>query len=180
MRGRAKLITKEVEDYVAKNLSYSPETGEFRWLTNWGVRHSAGDLAGRLSDAGYLIISVNQIPVKLHWIAWWISFGEWPDFIVDHKNTIKTDNRIENLRRATHSQNKMNSPAHKDSVSGIKGIHWRKDKRLWRATIMKDGQKYYLGAYKDKMDAARAYDEACIRLHGEFARPNNIPSPVAT
>lgn len=87
---------------------------------------------------------------------------------VDHRNLNKLDNRFENLRPATQSQNNANSVPR--SSSGFKGVV--RDKTSWRAEIKNGGATVTLGVFDSSEDAARAYDVAARRAFGEFARLN--------
>lgn len=90
---------------------------------------------------------------------------------VDHKNRDRLDNRRENLRCCTHSQNAANALWRKDSY---KGVWWKKTHKAWSATIRKDQKTYHLGCFADASDAARAYDKAALELFGEFALTNKM------
>lgn len=99
--------------------------------------------------------------------------------MVDHINRDKADNRRTNLRVATASQNQQNRVARVNTVSGYKGVIAYKNPRAvktseykWQATIGVNGKTVYLGAFVSKEDAARAYDVAATKYHGEFARLN--------
>lgn len=92
------------------------------------------------------------------------------DIDVDHKNLDTLDNKKENLRFATQSQNNGNNPLRQDSTTGFKGV--TKAKNRYRARIGKDNKRIGLGFYLTAEDAARAYDKAAITLFGEFARTN--------
>jgi len=83
------------------------------------------------------------------------------------------DNRGANLRAATRSQNMY----HRRKSSGAKqskykGIHWKKRNRKWEAMITFQKKKIYLGYFRSEVDAAKAYDRAARKYHGEFASPN--------
>ncbi len=92
---------------------------------------------------------------------------------VDHRNSSETlDNRRENLRLCTNSQNTCNSKKRSDNTSGYKGVTWSKVSQKYQAGITKDGQRYHLGLFIDPKDAALAYDAKAHELHGEFARTN--------
>lgn len=95
---------------------------------------------------------------------------------VDHINGNRLDNRKSNLRICTFSQNMMNRGANKtkDRTSGYKGVCWHKRDKKWRAQITKEKEKIFLGYFKSEEDAARAYNEAALRMHGEFAFINHI------
>ncbi len=86
---------------------------------------------------------------------------------IDHINCNKLDNRRENLRVATRSQNMFNRTAQRNNRSGLKGVTKRKGK--WTARIQKDGIQYDLGLFNTPEEASTAYTEAAEQLHGEFA-----------
>ena len=88
----------------------------------------------------------------------------------DHKNRNTLDNRLENLRPATASQNRCN--VRKANMSGYKGVRWRAGK--WVAEITVKGIYTYLGRFPEKEDAARAYNKAALRHEGEFAVLNGV------
>lgn len=94
-----------------------------------------------------------------------------PDQIVDHINGNTLDNRICNLRVVTKYQNSLNSRSHGGS-SIFKGVSYVSDKKLWVANINVNGKRIYVKKGKDEIDVAKAYDEAAIKYHGEFARLN--------
>lgn len=89
---------------------------------------------------------------------------------VDHKNLDIFDNRKENLRLSSGSQNQSNRRKPKNNTSGLKGVGKRRDR--WEARIVVKGKYIYLGYFDDKIEAAKAYDRAARKYFGEFARPN--------
>lgn len=95
--------------------------------------------------------------------------------IIDHRNRDPLDNRRENLRIATLSQNGMNSRKRHHGgppTSKYKGVWWDKEKSKWAAMIRANKKAYALGRFTVEEEAARAYDRAAKRLHGEFALLN--------
>lgn len=90
--------------------------------------------------------------------------------IVDHKNRNPLDNRRENLRLATISQNSMNAGIRSDNDSGYKGVCWRKDKQKWEAYIKFNGKRQFLGYFGTPQSAHKAYCIAAKEMFGEFAR----------
>lgn len=94
---------------------------------------------------------------------------------IDHKNGNPLDNRKNNLRFCTRSQNYMNKKgAYKNSTSKYKGVHWRKGRNTWRAGIGIDGKAIHLGTFKLEIEAAKAYNEKALELFGEFANINAL------
>jgi hypothetical protein len=96
-------------------------------------------------------------------------------YVVDHVNHCTLDNQKGNLRICTHSQNLMNRNKTVKNLSGYKGvIHWKRN-NTWKAEIMYNKNKVNLGYYKNINDAAKAYNYAALKYHGEFAQLNVIP-----
>jgi len=153
-----------------KLLHYDPDTGEFFWKVS-GNGKNVGDRAGSLHHTGYIIIMVNGRNFGAHELAMAYVRGEWPKPTIDHINVNKADNRWENLREATRSQQKMNGSLYKNNTSGNKGVHWYPKKNRWTAYISKDGKRIHLGSFLTREEAASAYTTAAKKLFGEFARP---------
>jgi hypothetical protein len=91
---------------------------------------------------------------------------------IDHIDSNGLNNRKSNLRPCSRSKNMQNSKKPKNNKSGYKGVHWCKEHKSWRAKIMVDGKAIYIGSFKNKEDAALAYDVAAKKYHGEFANLN--------
>lgn len=94
---------------------------------------------------------------------------------VDHKDRDKLNNRINNLRPATDSQNRINSPAHKDNKSGYKGVSFCRHTGKWQVKISYLYNRKFIGRFTSKEEAALAYNKAAIKYFGEFAYLNVIP-----
>ena len=96
-----------------------------------------------------------------------------PKLFVDHKNRNGLDNRKENLRIATKSQNSKNRRSAMNSSSQYLGVYWAKDRRKWRVEIKAEsGERIRGGQYETEKDAAMAYDVLAKIYHGEFANLN--------
>lgn len=136
-----------------------PLVGQYKW---------------HLSHNGYVVrrvrIDGRKPIIYLHRA---IMSADWAGDI-DHINGDRLDNRRQNLRYATRSENNMNARARKGTASRHKGVTWHKQDRLWWAYIKHEGKQRSLGMHKTEADAARAYNAAAKRLFGDFARLNHI------
>lgn len=94
-----------------------------------------------------------------------------PNLTVDHINGNSLDNRKDNLRLATYIQNAANRTKNKNNTSGFKGVGRRPGGR-WYAKLQHRGEVYTLGTFDTPEEAARIYDDAARRIHGDFARTN--------
>ena len=142
-------------------LSYSPETGEFRWKIN-RVKKRIGSVAGAISGGGYRYIRCSGKSFSAHRLAWLFVNGEWPSAEIDHVDGNKDNNRLSNLRVATRSQNECNKP-HRGYYKTRRGT--------FHASIKLNGERHYLGEFWSAREARAAYEMAANRLHGEFSYP---------
>jgi hypothetical protein len=158
--------------------SYDPETGRliFRardpdagYNHGWNKR-CAGKPAGKIDTRGYYQVRVDGVQVLAHRIVWLLHHGAMPDGWLDHINGDSRDNRIENLRPASPSENAHNKKIRSDSLTGIKGVSFVKRTGLWTARIQKEGRRFSLGYFTSADQAAAAYRTAAMSLHGDFAR----------
>ena len=106
---------------------------------------------------GYAHIWKDGKNVKLHRYIMGAKKGD----IVDHINGNKLDNRRENLRLVTSQENAFNRRT--------KGVHWVNRDKRWRVTITVDGKQKYIGQFKSKEEAIRAYRKAHVEAFGEFS-----------
>ena len=148
-------------------LSYSPESGNFVWLVQYG-RANPGNIAGSVRKDGYVTIKIEGRQYKAHRLAWLYMTGEWPKGRLDHKDNCQSNNRWENLRLATHSQNMANRKINKNNGSGYKGVSFKKG--LYQAYVNKDGIRHWLGYFRTAEEAHAAYLIKAKELHGAFAR----------
>lgn len=92
------------------------------------------------------------------------------DFVVDHINGDKLDNRRSNLRVCTKSENNRNRKLNKSSSVHYKGVYVNKNKFM--AYITFNYKMHYLGVFNTAKEAAKAYDREAVKLHGDYARLN--------
>lgn len=147
-------------------LSYNPETGVFVWCS---PKRLVGRVAGSKDTRGHLQIHVDGKIYAAHRLAWLFATGQWPTLEIDHKDRVKTNNRIANLRLATRSQNNTNMPIRRDNSSGVKGVSWNKAKSKWCAYVVADGKQKHLGSFALKDAAIAARLAAAKEYYGEFS-----------
>jgi len=97
--------------------------------------------------------------------------------VVDHINGNRLDNRVSNLRVCTRQENTRNhGPKNRlgKATSKYKGVSYKKDMHKWRARITLDRSEFVIGYFETEDEAALAYNEAAIKLHGEFAWLNDV------
>jgi hypothetical protein len=125
--------------------------------------------AGSLQKTGYYAICINYKRQYSHRIIFMMHHGYMPEY-VDHIDGNRKNNKIENLRDATHSENMCNQKLRSDNKSGLKGINWHKAANKWRAFIAFRKKQYHLGLFDNIDDAKKAIDLKRIELHNNFAR----------
>lgn len=150
-------------------LDYDPETGIFiRKLARGNLKLIGKPTSSKPRPNGYLCIRVDGKLYYAHRLAWLYWYGKMPRSL-DHRDRDRTNNRIENLRKANSSQNRMNTAVAKNNTSGVKGVSWEVKRKAYRAQISKNGKKMMLGYFSDVASAAAAYKKEAARLFGDFA-----------
>jgi len=157
----ADLTAEELREW----LDYDPATGVFRWKIDRPKR-KVGSVAGCVAPNGYVRIRLSGRLRLGHRLAWLHVYGSWPDGWIDHKNGVRHDNRIDNLRVADGFLNAANRKQQK-SQSGIKGVSYEPKSNGWRAVIKVNGKTIYLGYFKDKDKAAEARRNATKLYFGD-------------
>jgi hypothetical protein len=116
----------------------------------------------------YAVARVNGRRVYLHLFLWAL-WGREPVPVVEHKDGDGLHCTDVNLRPASVEENNRNRGLIRSNTSGYKGVNWDKGKQQWRAKIQVSGTRLHLGYFADPIEAARAYDQAALQHHGEFA-----------
>lgn len=131
---------------------------QWKWYcgNDYAQRNSKGDKKRKII---YMHRVINKTPDGLE---------------TDHINGDYFDNRKENLRSVTQSQNQRNTSSHKESSSKYKGVSLKKGRNKWEVRIKTSGIYKYIGLFEDETTAAKAYNEAAIKYFGEFAKINRI------
>jgi hypothetical protein len=154
------------EIIISDGTSVIVDAEDYDWLINWKWSAHGEGYAMRGEHIGnrkYKYFTMHREII-----------GAKKGDIVDHVNGNKLDNRKENLRIANRSQNATNSK-HRKNKSGYRGVCMDKRRGLWKSEIrVGDGKRKFLGYYEAKIEAAKAYNDAATKYHGEFAKLNEI------
>ena len=161
-----RLGSKLTAERLREVLRYDPETGIFIWRVHlYWHRMAIGDRAGHEKSVGYRYIGIEGYEYLEHRLAWLYVCGEWPEYEMDHRNGIRSDNRFLNLRQATKAQNGQNQKLRSTNSSGMTGVSWSKLHSKWVAYIMVNGKHKHLGLFSDLQGAGAAYLKAKQELH---------------
>ena len=121
------------------------------------------------TNEGYIVSRINHTESFTILHRFLLEIEELTEFEVDHINHIKHDNRKENLRICTPSQNKMNIGLRRNNTSGVTGVGWQKNMCMWRSRIKKNKVEIALGFYENFDDAVQARKEAEKIYFGEYS-----------
>lgn len=149
------------------------DDSDFEWLNQWkwSIHRGTGNKTLYANRRDYKTYGYkNPKEVLMHRLILGLTDSS---ICADHKDGNGLNNQRENLRLATRSQNAANI-LRKAKSSKYNGVCWHKSNNKWAAQLKKNGKVYSLGCFKNEEDAAKAYNEAAIQFHGEFARLNKI------
>lgn len=156
------------------------DDADYEWLNQ---------LTWRLDRQGYAVRSVRSKkgsvqPQYMHRIVLQephdgVSGQIHPKCIVDHADGNPLNNQRSNLRICSPAESNQNRGRHSHKTSSVyKGV-FREKKQIskpWRTLIAIDGKLTHIGYFATEIEAAKAYNDAAIKHHGEFARLNEIPT----
>lgn len=100
--------------------------------------------------------------------------GDRDGYLIDHRSGNTLDNRVENLRHVTYSENNRNRKTKTTNSSGIIGITWSKASRKWRVGITVNGKYRHVGRYVLLQEAIAARNAACAEHYGDFWRHHPV------
>ena len=125
----------------------------------------AGSIAGTTRKDGYCRINIDGRLYYAHRIVWKMHYGEEPPKYIDHVDGDPSNNRPDNLREATQSQNQVNAKKNmRSNTSGLRGVYWDDQRDKWHAGIMVDYCRFHLGRFDDPIVAAMVFDRAALAI----------------
>ena len=179
-------------------LRYCLDTGRLFWLERhegdfshcknpqgqasaWNAKYAEREAFTATDGQGYKSGAIFGKTYTAHRVIWALVSGEWPDQEIDHADKVRTNNRWNNLRLASHGENARNRDVQANNSSGYKGVSLDKRRNKWRAVIDVDGAQKHLGYFPSAREARDAYARASVEYHGAFGRHNILSTlePVA-
>ena len=143
--------------------------GSIYWRNTSSTMAQAGSKAGCVNGRGYLVVGIKYKKYLVHRIIW-AMHGNDPAAVLDHINGDTQDNKIENLRASTHTENMCNAKRSKRNTSGVKGVSWNKTARKWIGSVWYQYKMHKTPPFDSKEECAAAVMTLRCGLHGEFAR----------
>lgn len=159
-------------EQLKQTFDYNPNTGELkRKIKTSNSAEVDAPVGNRRKSYGHMVTKFEGKSQKVHVICWMIFHGkEVPEgYVIDHRNCNTADNRIENLRLATPSQNAHNASKRKDNSSGYKGVSFFKPRSKWRGYVAHNKRTICVGYFDTPEQANEAVMAKREELHGKFA-----------
>ena len=166
-------IKSITQERLKELLTYYPDTGLFiRNKSTGGINGKAGDIAGSVTQDGYIASSIDRKCMFHHRLAFLYIEGSLPPNHVDHINRIRYDNRWDNLRHATIQLNQHNTKRRSNNKSGVTGVHWLNKRGRWSAMIRINGKNTCVYCGLSFLDAccARKSAEVSLDYHPNHGR----------
>lgn len=169
--------------YLNSILDYHPQTGKIYWKKSLcSKRNDIGKEAGCYTR-GYILVRIKNTLYRAHRIIWLMHYGKIDtQKHIDHINGIGSDNRLENLRLVTRSENLRNAALPSNNKTGVRGVYKYSEKK-WCAQI-RNIKTIHLGLFDSFEDAVKARKEAELKYnyhpnHGQN-RHNYTPTVSQT
>ncbi len=144
--------------------TYDAGLGCLRWKIS-KQNTNFGDRAGNVRPDGYTRINIGGVLYLAHRLIYQYHKGDLDQYTqIDHYDKNPRNNKFDNFRLATQSQNQRNKPVYANSKSGIKGVCWDSKSKKYRASIRVSGKCEHLGLFDNKFDAYEAYRKRCLAV----------------
>lgn len=181
------------QETLKELLDYNPDTGIFTWkyrdekyfqngkyssdrlAKTWNAKNAGKTAFTSVSVRGYLQARILGKAYIAHRVAWKWLYDEEPEAI-DHQNHDRTDNREINLRAASYALNNKNRGLGTNNTSGYTGVHWCKQRNIWKAKLKINKHVIHLGSFKTIEEAVKARKQADVKYgfhenHGDRLEP---------
>lgn len=170
-------------DYLRQRLRYEADTGKLYWReyphapSKWNMRWAGKEAGSKGGSRRYSHIILNYQTLKTHRVAWVLHHGTWPVGQIDHINHVRNDNRIENLRDVSLTENRRNHSRSKANTSGVTGVTYCKRTGKWLGQLQVDRRNVLFSRF-DTMQEAIDARKAAEAEYG-FHRNHGVEAPKA-
>lgn len=177
-------LSEITREYVNSILDYDEYSGFFTWKVRsdarpqWNARY-AGTRAGSVNFGGYVMLVFSGINIPAHRLAWFLTNGAWPEGHIDHANGDCSDNRINNLRECSRSENQQNRAISTRNKSGFTGVSFVKKTNKWDARISINLKQIFLGNFDTAEEASDAYLSAKKKHHSFQPTPRYLTGEIS-
>jgi hypothetical protein len=167
--------------YLKDCFKYFPETGDLVWkkrprehfssesgMKNFNAQF-AGKVAGAIRENRYVEVRLMNDKYRAHRVIFKMMTGLDPEEEIDHINNNPIDNRWENLRASSSSQNNCNQRIKSTNTTGFKCVRWHKRDKKFYSKIKLQGKSVFLGYFDTAEEAYKNYCEKVVFIHGEFS-----------
>lgn len=144
------------QETVKKLFHYDAESGMLLWRYGNGRNVKPWQEVKALNSQGYYTVKINGTSYRVHRLIWLYVHGNFPDKYIDHKNRVRNDNRLCNLRDVNTTDNAQNISLPSHNKSGHIGVSWIKSHNCWTVFVKVNKKNKWLGYYKNLDDAVAA------------------------
>jgi|TARA_R110002074_G_scaffold385163_1_gene566161 hypothetical protein len=166
-----KKVTPKVLEYVHSRFQYDSDLGRLISKIDSGngiYRHKKGEIIkGEITTAGYRRIAFGKYKMREHRLIYLMCHGFLPAML-DHVDGDKLNNKIENLRACSNSQNQFNSKVPRNNTTGFKGILFNKKENRYFGRVRVSGKQYNTKRTKSLTEAVLLLRNLRENLHGEY------------
>lgn len=153
------MTIEELNEYLHEHFKYDDVNGELIYIKRVASRTDIGDVVGSVNAGGYRHTTIKGVHYYVHHLIWVFHFGSWPEEL-DHIDRNPSNNRIENLRLTTKTQQQFNRAANKNNSLGVRGVAYYPDRRKpYRVELQYKGVRSPCRSFAD-LDEAKEYAES--------------------
>lgn len=157
------MLTQEIVNSV-----FEYKDGDLYFKKSISKKAREGKKAGGIATSGYILVSFYKKQIYAHRVIFLMHHG-WLPNLIDHIDGNKLNNKIQNLRAATMSENGINRPKPANNSSGYKGVYYCIARDKWIAQINDHKKMKNLGGFETALDAHKRYVEEAKKIYGDYA-----------